>query len=219
MLSLSRELARKPGHRINKFLRLNHKKNERHRAKPGLARLEKTLPTSSLIEQPRDIDNPYCHKHLHFYPRFLQKRLLVDAESAQKRAGLPPLVGRRFPRFMTVVEPDMVKPVLSNMKAKLNHIHKISISYSPWQSGSETAFEFWRRITSMEVRTTNVKCVIESSVKNDDQPDTVVITYYDDETMIFETNNMSIDEVWYHFQVANIGRTEIATEAAAGSVF
>ena len=88
---VSRLLGRKPGHRIGKQLRINHKKNERHRAKPGLARLEKSLPTSNLIEQPRDIDNPYCHKHLHFYPRFLQKRLLKDSEAAQKKAGGMPI--------------------------------------------------------------------------------------------------------------------------------
>ena len=81
------------------------------------------------------------------------------------------------------------------------------------------AFEFWRHITSLEVRTTNVKCDIKFDVLNTNAPDTITIKFIDGETLIFETNHLKFDEVWYHFNTSNLFRNEAADKKAKGQMF
>ena len=94
---------------------------------------------------------------------------------------------------------------------------------SPWQNDSstpDTAYEFWRRITPMEVRGSNPKCQILVEMKNEaDGQDKIVLEFLDGEKIIFECKYLNIDEVWYHFMVGCLGRTEIAEKAAAGKMF
>merc|ERR1712080_543690 len=120
-----------------------------------------------------------------------------DAEIAQEKAGLPSLIGGRFPRFLETVDDELTKPITQVKKASLKHLTSINVKTSPWQSQSDVAFEFWRRITSIEVRTTNPKCDIKFEVLNTEKSDLVTCKYIDGETLIFETNHLKIHEVWY----------------------
>lgn len=144
-----------------------------------------------------------------------------NAEASQKHNDLPPLLAGKFPRYINYVDKAHCHPILSVKRARLTHLSKITITVNPWQNEeSDTAFEFWRRITPMEIRGTNAKCAIDMKVENNaGGEDSIVCEYIDGEKLVFETKYLDIDEVWYHFMVANLGRTEIAEKAAAGKMF
>merc|ERR1712004_114139 len=199
MFRLTAEVLRAPGKNIHKGLNIQWKKRHTKQVRNGQARLKRDLKRSDKIIHPQHKEEPYSAKHLTWYPKTVQKKLYMDSQKAQWRAGLPNLIGKRFPRFLNVVDPVQCSPILQIKKTTLKHCASIAITTSPWQSGSDVAFEFWRHITSLEVRTTNVKCDIKCDVLNTKAPDTITIKFIDGETLIFETNHLKFDEVWYHF--------------------
>ena len=172
---------------------------------------------------PRNSENPFASNHLKWMPKQANLAMYKDAEKTQEKFGLPPLLAGKFPRFIDNVDKDACEPILKIKKAKLHQLGKIIITMNPWQNDSstpDTAYEFWRRITPMEVRGSNPKCQILVEMKNEaDGQDKIVLEFLDGEKIIFECKYLNIDEVWYHFMVGCLGRTEIAEKAAAGKMF
>lgn len=223
MLKISTSLNRAPGHRIWQNLRIKEKQLEKRRSRPGQKFLaEEILPKNEFnLRLMPDFTNPYSGKHLAWQPEHMSKNLYKDAEHCQKVNDLPPLLGGKFPRFLEYVDEEHCQPILSVKKGRLGTLSKIYIEIHPWQNDeSEAAYEFWRRITPMEVRATNAKCTIDFQIKNEKNgEDKIILEFLDGEKIVMETKYMTIDEIWYHFVVAGLGRIEIAEKTAAGKMF
>merc|ERR1712088_247845 len=224
MLRTTNHQLRKPGVGLHNHLRVAQKKREVQNARWPMHFLKsEILPENkhNLRMMPRQAENPFASNHLRWHPKQTNLAMYKDAERTQEKFGLPPLLAGRFPRFIDNVDVDACEPILKVKKARLNQLSKITIKMNPWQNGeSDTAFEFWRRVTPLEVRASNPKCQIVTEMKNEaGGEDLVILEFLDGEKIVFETRNLTIDEVWYHFMVGCLGRTEMAEKAAAGKMF
>ena len=167
MFRLTTEVFRAPGKNIHKGLNIQWKKRHTKQVRNGQARLKRDLKNSDKIiwklskiwwkylfqkrkkilanfsRHPQHKDDPYSAKHLTWYPKTIQKKLYMDSQKAQWRAGLPDLVGKRFPRFLNVVDPVQCSPILQIKKTTLKHCASITMAKWFFSSSNICIFYCW----------------------------------------------------------------------------